>query len=171
MPLDATGREDSLRQQLLEDWLAFVEIEHENLPYPEFPDNILSLTSDSVSHTCDFGEGSRTYQACPMELALQSSGDDRPPQATIKVMAFDEAIQAVRSLGAEPQCRIFVALAGDLALSPVPIQKRADGYIYTPAYDREIIDLIIRSEDLFDEAQSRYQFTPRNNPSLFGITA
>jgi len=175
MPLTASGLEDQLRQELFERWIPFVEFEHTDL-YPTFPDGILGLVLDNSPHTVNFVPGSplppaRLYNPAPFNPSLMASEPDRPPQAQIEIHAFDDAIRAVRLLTEAPLIRLYIVLEGDLILDPVPIQREASGVSLQVTYDSLKIQIPITPVSVEDEAQSRHQFTPRNNPSLFGVSA
>lgn len=172
MPLDADAVEDSIRQELLDRWIAFLEIEHESLPDADFPDNTLRLVLDNAEHTVTFDAalGARTYSPAPFQPSLMSSDPDRSPDARITIASFDEAIRAVRLLQSAPEVRLFVALESDLALVPVPKQREATGLCIKPRYSSLSIELPVVPDEIDDEAQSRHQFTPTNTPGLFGVT-
>jgi len=172
MPLTET--EDTLRQELFERWIPFFEIEHVDL-LPSFTDGILGLVLDNKPWTVDFGGPTspslRSYSPAPFEPSLLTSEPDRPAQAVIEIFSFEEAIRAIRLLQTAPQVRLFLALESDLSMVPVPKQREASGFSLAVTYDALRIQIPISPVALEDEAQSRHQFTPRNNPSLFGVSA
>lgn len=170
MSLDPDGVADSIRQELFERWMAFLEFEHPSLS-PEFPGGVIALVLNTEEITCDFGDGARTYQPAPFRPSLLASEADLPPIARIDIVAFDDAIRAARSVTAHPEARLFVALESDLGLVPVPKQREASGFAFAITYDAFRIEVPVTPETIEDEAQSRYQFTPHNNPPLFGVSS
>ncbi|TCM84776.1 DUF1833 family protein [Rhodovulum steppense] len=128
-PIPATIRETLERSSIPDALLAFLTIEHENLPEP-----ILA-----VSDVLDYVWRGHVFQGVPFGFRL-ASDNDAAPTAELRVKNVDRVLgEAVRRLPGRARIRVELLSSADFDLTAVP---RTEIGTATPIYAMRHFELI-----------------------------